>query len=196
MLLSIVSGVGAILVTFHLFPVLNSFARDYIESELIADGATIVTVFVVALVLFSFVGQFVSRRVKESGMGFLDRTLGFAFGLVGGAVAVCLAYLFMVWLTPPDDHPEWLKEARVLPLVIYGGQLLRNLAPEETLVELEAAAEEGKAKVLEPLTAEEALRRLIRPKPVETPADSDQETGYKREERKQLERLFEAQEAK
>ena len=108
-LLFIVSLLGAILATFHLFPVLSFLARDYIELKVIADVVTIVITFVAAFVLLSTIGQFISRRVKETGMGFLDRTLGFASGLLFGAVVVSFAYLVLARLVPPllgKDVPE------------------------------------------------------------------------------------------
>ena len=197
-LLSIASWVGSIVITFHLFPMLSFLAREHIEPRILADAITIVTIFVVALIAFAMITPFISERVKKSGMGFLDRTLGLVFGLARGAVVVCLAYLLLVWLIPPEDHPDWVREARALPLVMYGSQQLKRLAPEETRAEVEAAAEEATGKVLESLTFEEVLRRLIEPgprRPPERPADSGTETGYKKGERKQLERLFESQEA-
>ncbi|MFQ5955959.1 MAG: CvpA family protein, partial [Kiloniellales bacterium] len=170
-LLFIVSLLGAILATFHLVPVLNSLARNYIAPQFLADAVTIVTIFVAAFVIVSTIGQLISRRAKETGMGFLDRTLGFAFGLVFGAVVVSFSYLILVRLIPPDDHPEWVQEARVLPLVIYGGQFLEGLAPEEPPTEEEAVPEEGRGRMSEALTFEEALRRVIAPgKP--TPAET------------------------
>jgi membrane protein required for colicin V production len=197
-LLSIASWVGAILVTFHLFPVVSFLARDYIELELIADGVTILGVFVIALVLFSTIGHFIARRARAAGMGFLDRTLGFVFGLARGAVMISLAYLALVWLMPRDEHPVWVQEARVLPLVAYGGHLLQRMAPTDTFAQLEAAADQGLESVLPPKTVKEALRLFIERVPVpaaETPPDSDPETGYKNEERKRLDQLIEAQEA-
>lgn len=201
-LLSIASWVGAILVTFHLFPAVNFLARDYIELELIADGVTILVVFVLALVLFSTVGHFIARRARASGMGFLDRTLGFVFGLARGTVMISLAYLALVWLMPRDEHPLWVQEARMLPLVAYGGHLLQRMAPADTFAQLEAAADSGLDSVLPPKTVKEALRLFIERVPLpaplpaaETAPDSDPDTGYKNEERKQLDQLIEAQEA-
>lgn len=197
-LLSIASWVGAILVTFHLSPELYFIARDYIELEAIADGVTILAIFVIALVLFSTIGHFISRRAREAGMGFLDRTLGFVFGLARGAVVVSLAYLALTWLMPRDEHPVWVREARVLPLVAYGGQVLKGLAPEDTFAQAQAAAERGLGPVLEEFSWKEALKRFVEGPsraPAETVPDSDSRTGYKDEERKQLDQLIESQEA-
>ncbi len=196
-LLSIVGWVGSILITFHLFPLLSFLARERIETRFIADTVTVVTIFVVALIAFSMVAPFISKRVKASGMSFLDRTLGLVFGLARGAVVVCLAYLLLVWLVPPEDHPDWVREARALPLVMYGSQQLKRLAPEATRAEVEAAAEAAGKAVLEPLTFDEVLKRVLEPGPrpaPEEPADTGAKTGYKKGERKQLERLFESQE--
>jgi membrane protein required for colicin V production len=214
-LLAIVGWVGSILATFHLFPKVNFFARDVfdeyivpgifadaveavpvlgkIDPHIIADGLTILVIFVGTLMLFTMAGHFISRRVKQSGMGFLDRTLGFAFGLVRGAVVVLIAFLLLSALTPPDDRPEWLQEARVLPLLIYGGEQLKGLAPDDAFADLSESLDAE----TESLTAEEALRRLLEPAPSqgeETPPDSEGEKGYNSGERDQIEQLMKANE--
>ncbi len=198
-LLFIASFLGAILAIFQLFQPLKFLARDYIELELIADGVTIVAIFIIAFVLIATVGQLISRRVKGTGMGFLDRTLGFAVGLLSGAVVVSFTYAMMVRLIPSDDQPQWIREARALPLVIYGSQQLMRLAPEDALAEAERVAGTGRDRLMERLSFEDVLRLLLEPAPPaapETPTDSEAETGYKGGERKQLDRLFEAQDAK
>lgn len=214
-LLAIAGWIGSILATFHLFPKTSFLARDLfddyiapgifadiveavpilgkIDPHIIADGLTIVVIFVATLTLFTMVGHFISRRVKQSGMGFLDRTLGFVFGLVRGAVVVLIAFLVVSALSPPDERPDWLREARVLPLLDYGGEQLRRLAPEDAFAEMGASFDPE----TEPLGPEEALRRFLSPgpsRPKEEAPDSDGDKGYKSGERDQLEQLMKTNE--
>jgi membrane protein required for colicin V production len=69
----------------------------------------------------------------------VDRSLGLLFGLVRGAVLVCLAYLVMAWAIPQEDRPVWVAEARTLPLVQQGAGLLLKILPESALKQGEDA---------------------------------------------------------
>ena len=63
-------------------------------------------VFVGVLVVSSVVGLVLSLLVRAAGLGFLDRTLGAAFGILRGVVIVLLAVL-LAGLTPLPREPFW-----------------------------------------------------------------------------------------
>jgi membrane protein required for colicin V production len=131
--LSIAGWVGAVVVTLYVFPDARPYLRQYVENEWIADGATAAAIFVVSLIVFSIVSHAIARMVKGSSMNAVDRSLGFVFGLVRGAVLVCLAYLLLIWIFPPESRPPWLDQARMRPWVETGASFLISLVPEETL---------------------------------------------------------------
>jgi membrane protein required for colicin V production len=137
--LSIGAWVGAALATIYGFPIAQPFARKYIEVALFADIAAGVAIFVVALIILTVLSHALSRNVRSSALGAVDRSLGLLFGLVRGAVLVCLAYLVMAWAIPQEDRPVWVAEARTLPLVQQGAGLLLKILPESALKQGENA---------------------------------------------------------
>jgi membrane protein required for colicin V production len=137
--LSIGAWVGAALATIYGFPILQPYARKYIEVALFADIAAGVAIFVLALILLTVLSHALSRNVRSSALGAVDRSLGLLFGLVRGAVLVCLAYLVMAWAIPQEDRPTWVAEARTLPLVQQGASLLLKILPESALKQGEDA---------------------------------------------------------
>jgi membrane protein required for colicin V production len=137
--LSIGAWVGAALATIYGFPILQPYARKYIEVALFADIAAGVAIFVVALIILTVLSHALSRNVRSSALGAVDRSLGLLFGLVRGAVLVCLAYLVMAWAIPQEDRPTWVAEARTLPLVQQGASLLLKILPESALKQGEDA---------------------------------------------------------
>ncbi len=137
--LSIGAWVGAALATIYGFPIAQPFARKYIEVALFADIAAGVAIFVVALIVLTVLSHALSRNVRSSALGAVDRSLGLLFGLVRGAVLVCLAYLVMAWAIPQEDRPVWVAEARTLPLVQQGAGLLLKILPESALKQGEDA---------------------------------------------------------
>ena len=89
--LAVGAWIGAIVVAVFGFPYHRPYARDLIPHELVADAAAGAAIFVVALVVLSLLTRALSDRVKDSALNALDRSLGFVFGLLRGAVLVCLA---------------------------------------------------------------------------------------------------------
>ncbi len=189
--LSVGAWIGAAVATLYLFEFAQPVAQTYIEVELIADIAAGVAVFVVALIALSLVSHALSRRVRESTLGPLDRSLGLVFGLVRGAAVVAAAYLIFAALFPPEDRPDWVSEARTEPLMAEGAAFLGSILPERWVAKSVGAADEAieAGKIVQPLA-----EPLFKAPAVETNATEPVDSGYKDQERKDLERLIQSSE--
>ena len=141
--LGIAGWVGAAIAALKAFPYVQPIARQHIPYQLAADALAGAGVFLVVLFVLSLVSSAIARRVRESEVGALDRSLGFVFGLVRGALVLSLGYLALVQFVPPNDLPTWITGARSLPFVAKGAQLLASAAPAEIRESLEGAAEAG-----------------------------------------------------
>lgn len=156
--LSIAGWVGAALVTLWTFGDARPYLRQYIEMQLLADILTGVGIFVVALVIFSTISHLIARVVKGSALNAVDRSLGFLFGLVRGAVLVCLGYLLLTsWVFPETKRPPWLENARMLPWVEQGAEYLKGLVPQEVLA---GAIDKAKQEAA-PLTGPKTIIDLL-----------------------------------
>jgi len=140
--LSVAAWIGALFVAVYGYVHLQPYARQVVTfNTTAADAAAGLALFVIALILFTVAGRMLSGALSMAGLGALDRSLGFLFGLFRGAALVCLAYLLILWAVPDrNDHPAWLTQARALPLVEDGADLLWGLVPPHLLDEADAAA--------------------------------------------------------
>lgn len=161
--LAIGAWVGAALATVYAWPTVRPWFQDAMDSEsvhgliaplglgpgstdLLADVLAGLVIFLLTLIILSALCHYIAKAVRGSALNAVDRSLGFLFGLARGALLVCLAYLFFLWLVPDrDNQPEVLVEARSLPLVERGSSALLAMVPEEM-----------RADGLEPRTAERA----------------------------------------
>ncbi|MFQ5774533.1 MAG: CvpA family protein [Kiloniellaceae bacterium] len=183
-LLAIISWVGAAFATLYGFPYVQPTAREWITAPLIADMAAGVAIFLVVLIVLSVITRLLCRRVRDSSLGPLDRSLGLLFGLLRGAVLVCIAWLLLVWVLPREDHPGWIAEARSLPLVEQGGAALAALLPER-LRGAPATASGGRGKA-----SSDSYKSLLSPiTKGDAPGDKP---GYREPERDAMQRLIEA----
>jgi membrane protein required for colicin V production len=173
--LAIAGWIGAALITLRLFPYAQPFTHQYIPQPLLADAAAAGGIFIASLSLLWLVASAISRRVQESTIGPLDRSLGFLFGIARGAVLVSLAYLILIQFVPAKEHPDWLRNARALPVVRYGADLLLQLVPPEM--------REGLSKGAQGTTLPTLDNGQQKP-------DTDDKSGYTSGQRKLLDRII------
>lgn len=189
--LSIGSWVAAAFATIYGFPLLQPVLRQHISLSWMADAITAVSIFLVTLVLCAALSGLVARNVKGSAFGAVDRSLGLAFGLLRGAVLVCVAYLVLGWLTQEEKPPGWLAEARSLPLLTAGAELIQTLLPGTAVEQGSAAAADAARTGERMLELERAVRGLNEGGGAAAEeAAPEGESGYRSEERKDLERLI------
>jgi len=196
-ILGVSAWVGAALVAVFAFSHVRPYPRQWISEnwpeldlgETLADAGTALVLFLVALIIFTIVNQMISGYVQRSRMGALDRSIGFIFGLLRGAVLVCLAYMLFVWaVKEPEDRPLWVEEAKAMPYVQMGAEMIRQIAPEELRSGTERAAEDTKHNIQKLQDAERSLRKLS--KPVSNrDGDNKARTSYDENQRKKMDGL-------
>jgi membrane protein required for colicin V production len=188
--LSIGGWLGAGLITLEAYPHTRPFVRQYISEPLLADLAGAVVVFIVSLVILWAIASAISRRVQASEIGALDRSLGFLFGIARGVVVICLAYLVLVQFVPPEEHPDWLANARATPVIRYGAQVLVEIVPSnlrEGLETVEKAGTGANATINQAIDAGKAIQKLQGQIPL---TDKQPDSGYTPDQRKQLDRVI------
>jgi len=185
-LLAIGSWIGAGVATLYGFPLVQPEARKYIGSPLIADLAAGIILFLLVVVVLSIVTRLLSRRVRDSSLGPLDRSLGLLFGALRGAVLVSIAWLMLLWVVPREDFPDWIAEARALPLVEKGSDILTRIVPDALGGDTMRAAQTSRPNALGTTTYED----LLKP-PTRDGADK-LKPGYKGKERDAMRQLIEA----
>jgi membrane protein required for colicin V production len=188
--LSIAAWVGASFGALYGLRYVQPTARRLIPLDWAADTAAMVVLFLAILFVLSIVITLVSRSVKRSALNPLDRSLGFVFGLLRGAVILCVAVIICDWLVTPDRRPDWMQTAKTLPLMENGANALKSLLPR-TFQRAGDAAKDAAAKVDEAAEARRTLQRLTEPTPkragsgkttTATPQPGDDEIGRKVEE--------------
>lgn len=129
--LSIASWVVAAAATLFFFPRYQEDVRALLQPNWLADIALAVGIFVVTLIIVSFITMRISDFILDSRIGALDRTLGFIFGLFRGFLLVVIAYMFLDWLVPPENQPNWVRDARSAPILLQTGNAIIGMLPED-----------------------------------------------------------------
>ncbi len=128
--LSVSGWIGAGIITYYGFRPFSPILRNYIEMSALADVLTGIGIFVISLVVLSFVSHAIGRRVRGSSINALDRSLGFLFGIGRGAVVVVAIFMFTDWAVPKDEQPDWWRNAKFTPYADHGSTIIRQLLPQ------------------------------------------------------------------
>jgi predicted MFS family arabinose efflux permease len=116
-------------------------------------------------------------------IGPLDRVLGATFGIVRGLAILGIAYLIFTSFVPIRSQPNWLTQARLLPLVQSSSEVLLSLVPNHERRETPPGAAPPVEK------AQDAPKPEV---PVKPKPGKHGKKGYGVGDRRALDRLFEA----
>ena len=144
--LSIGAWVAAAFATISLFNDALPLVKTYLPQPIVAQGATALGIFLITLIVVSFITIQISDFVLDSRIGALDRTLGFVFGAARGAILMAVAMIFFNWFVPQDKQPNWVSQAKAKPLLNNVGERLIALLPddpEEQILEKLKKREDG-----------------------------------------------------
>lgn len=181
--LSIAAWVAAAAAAFFFYDDLLPYVQDHIAHKQIAMAAAAGGIFLVTLIIVSFITMRISDFVLDSRIGALDRTLGFVFGAARGLLLVVVGMLFFNWFMPDENaQPTWVADARSKPLLnAIGGELMAALPedPEKEILE----------QFQNPLREESAPE-------AEAPADGSSQTdpAYRPGEQQGLDQLIQSSE--
>ncbi|MEM7464617.1 MAG: CvpA family protein [Pseudomonadota bacterium] len=133
-ILSVGSWIAAAFVAFFFYPYLSPMVGEYTiqisASKTLADIGAAAIIFVITLIVVSVITMKIADFVIDSRIGALDRTLGFVFGAVRGALLVVVALLFYNWLMPENQWP-WIANAKSKPVLESIGDSIVQLLPDD-----------------------------------------------------------------
>lgn len=130
-ILAIASWGAAALAAIYFHPLVLPYVKPYVSKDMVALALSAAIVFFVVLILVSLITVKISDAILDSKVGPLDRSLGFVFGAVRGLLLCVIAFVFFTWLVPEKAQPQWIKSARMKPLLQSTGNELMAMLPDD-----------------------------------------------------------------
>lgn len=128
--LTIFAWAAAAFACLYFGPYIIPLTRSLVHVDWLGSLLAYAAVFLGVFIPLAFISSRVSTSVKHSPIGPLDRAAGLAFGVVRGLVILGMAYLAFTYFVPIKNHPHWLKEARLLPVVQSAADVLLSVVPD------------------------------------------------------------------
>ncbi|MCF3945876.1 CvpA family protein [Acidiphilium sp. AL] len=127
--LGILAWIGAGMAALEFYPDIEPQLAGFIHQPKLILPLSIGLVFIVVLIVLSIISTWLGSMVRDSVLSGLDRTLGLAFGLVRGAVIVCLCYIGLSIFLQPSEWPAGITKAKLLPYAAGGSVWLVDFLP-------------------------------------------------------------------
>ncbi|WP_413205589.1 CvpA family protein [Rhodospirillum sp. A1_3_36] len=202
-LLSVLALAGAILVAYFGLPLLGPVFTDFVPSApMAADIGAVVVLFLVSLLVFSILATQIYKHIQMATRNSLDRTLGFAFGLFRGGMIVIGLYAVLAWLLPVQDHPDWMRQAKSMPMIERGTATVMAMLPAAWRAQgqrLEGDAQATRKDAEDLLKTGRTLNevqkefeRMNTPRPEAPDAPANKVPGYGQGQREDMNRLIES----
>jgi membrane protein required for colicin V production len=185
--LSIASWLAAALAALFLYKKIAPVLEPHVHSEFLSQVIAAGGVFLITLILVSYITARISDFVLDSNIGVLDRTLGFVFGAARGLLLVVIAFMFFTWFVPDETkQPDWVKNAKSKPLLEVTAEQVLAFLPADPA----AAVDQIKQNAPAAATGAGAGSPSA-PASAPRPASPQPQTGYDKNERRELKQLLE-----
>lgn len=134
--LGLASWIGGAALTFTGMPFVQIIARRYIANPMMADIAAAIGLFVLFLILFSVISNALSGLIKQSGLGGIDRSLGFLFGIARSVIVLCIFQLLVSCFIPRHKQPIDFQNNRFAPMIYNGSNFIMNVLPKQVALKI------------------------------------------------------------
>ncbi len=120
----------AILLAIWFYGAAGGFLSSYVSHPSIANLIGFLIVFGGVLILGAVAGKALALMFKWVGLGWLDRVLGGALGLVRGLL-FAMAVILMLMAFAKEPPPRSVAESAIAPYLVEASGVLAMIAPRE-----------------------------------------------------------------
>jgi membrane protein required for colicin V production len=113
---------------FWFYGIPAGWVHQYLKSTTASNLIGFLLVFWMFLVAGALLAKLCSKFFKWTGLSWLDRLLGGAFGLVRGAL-IAVAIIAVLLAFTPKPMPNWMVQSQVLPYAMEASSAISALAP-------------------------------------------------------------------
>lgn len=148
---SIGTWIAAAAAALFFHSLLVPYIEPYVGNDLLSQALSAAAVFFITLILVSFITIRISDFILDSGVGPIDRTLGFMFGALRGLLIVVVALMLFNGLVQREKRPTWVTNAQSLPILTEIGGRITAALPEniqETITDFFGSSSEPDNTVL------------------------------------------------
>lgn len=204
--LTILGVVGGLAAAYLGGPVFSPFIKNMlgvVEGEepkrllglipypILADILSYGLIFLVVVIVLSIVSHVLAETVRSVGLGSVDRTLGFIFGLVRGALLLGVLYLPVYLSMDAETKEEWFAGSKTHVQLEAVSAVLAGYLPQSAVEQIkETTQQAGEGSEVKEKLQQIDLLKGEDPKKLEETAPKEGAPGYDDEFRQKMNELF------
>jgi len=89
----------------------------FIENDSLRDIIVISSIFIFTLIIWRVISIPILKIFKTTSIGYLDKLLGFLFGVFRVFFLACIIYIYTLMPNSKEDFPEITNNSKMLPLI-------------------------------------------------------------------------------
>jgi membrane protein required for colicin V production len=120
--------IAGIIFGFWYYETPAAWIHKTISSQTVSNVLGFLVILWIVLLLGALVAKIVASVFKMTGLSWLDRLLGAAFGFVRGAL-IGVAFVAVLLAFAPKPLPNWMVTSLLLPYAIDASDLCASIAP-------------------------------------------------------------------
>lgn len=170
---------------------------DVVPYDIVADALSYGTIFIAVVVVLSIASHFLAEGARNLGLGAVDRTLGFIFGLVRGVFLLGFLYLPVHFFIDQDTKDAWFSGSRTHFYLEKTAMTLAEFIPSSAVEEAGKGIDEvsGTRKKLEDINllkkgGNSDKNDTDQPVGTDSGSEGAAKQGYTEEFRQQMDELF------
>ena len=123
-LMSFLKWVLALIITIILVPKLEPYITDYFNNKFISEIGLGIFIYIVSLFLLILTGKMLGKLFSYTGVGSVDKSFGFFFGIFKGYIFIVCIFTVVNWFYSYEKWDMSLNKAYSFPIVEKGSKLL------------------------------------------------------------------------
>ena len=123
-LLSFSKWLLALIITIILVPKLNPIVQNFVESKFLADVGLGIFIYVISLFIIINLAKAINRVVTMSGLGGVDKSFGFIFGIFKGYIICVCVFSLLNWFYPHQKWPLETEDTYSFETIYKGSEFL------------------------------------------------------------------------
>lgn len=153
---------GPVIEIVKSYPSVEEWIKTMAEVETFVHVAMMLLFFILIAIAFYFINHRLVKYIRISRLNFIDRSLGFAFGLARGALLVSILYMLAMWVWEAEKMPKWISEAKTASLMESGALFIQSFIPED--LKPETAIEKEKQEKAKRKDEKLTIKQVLTPK--------------------------------
>lgn len=127
--LTLVSWAAAAAAAYLLYKLPLPLVKSFVHNATAASVISAAVIFLLGLIIVSFISMRIADLVVDSRVGAVDRGLGFLYGAARGLLLMVVAQAFFLWLA--QTTPAWMAHAKSKPILENLGTQLMAALPQD-----------------------------------------------------------------